>query len=263
MKVVIFDKALAERGFKDSISGFMRAMDVSPKTMVVISDDPLEQFFRHLKEKKTDPMALCNLFQNNIGHSPQIAEARVWQVFRSIHSYTRDTPIPIVGKGTVTALTFEGSAVIRSGKMVGRIDPDETFMVNAFNGRSSNGYIEVMERATVRVVSNRVSHRSSIVDERPYLRTRLRLNITVLETRGDPTPEQIRRDLNDQLKRRFGGLIRGAQSRGADIIGSGQWFRSKLPRERLEHWREKDFPNLHIDFETETFIQNTGKLKAS
>ncbi|WP_309118560.1 Ger(x)C family spore germination C-terminal domain-containing protein [Paenibacillus sp.] len=170
--------------------------------------------------------------------------------------------MPIVRIGTDTAIRFDGSAIIKNGKMVGRIVPEETFMVNAFNGRSTNGYIEVMDHATVHVVGNPVSHRSSLVGGRPFLISRLRMKVTVLETRGDPSPDLIRRELDRQLTEKFGRMFRTAQAHRADILSSGQWFRNKFPRERLEHWRSKDFPNLGIDFDTDAIIQNTGKLKA-
>src|SRR5690606_5495686 len=48
VKVIVIDKMTAEDGVKDIISGFMRARVVSPKALVAISDENIEDFFNHI-----------------------------------------------------------------------------------------------------------------------------------------------------------------------------------------------------------------------
>ncbi|WP_221567857.1 Ger(x)C family spore germination protein [Alkalihalobacillus sp. TS-13] len=262
VKVIVIDKELAKKGVKDLISGFMRAREVSPKALIVVSDEEIEPFFTHLK-KTTDPQGttLFDFFDKDAGWNPQIALTRVWQVYRSIHSYTRDVAVPIIKSGDSTGVEHLGSAVIKNGKMVERIETDETLLVNAFYEESTYGKVEVMDEATVMIVNNTMKHNSEIIDQIPYLNSQLHLKVVLLETKGNPTEKEIRASLEKLLTNRFNEMFTKIQESEADILGVGQYFRTKIQREKLKNWRSKQYPNLKMDFQVHVVIQNEGQLK--
>ncbi len=261
VKVIVIEKELAKEGGKDLISGFMRAREVSPKALVVVSDEEIESFFSNLNNT-TDPQGttLFDFFDKDAGWSPQIALTRVWEVYRSIHSFTRDVALPIIKSGDSTVIDHLGSAVIKNGRMVERIDEEETLLINAFHEESTHGKVEVMEEATVLIVGNTMDHKSRYIDQVPYLNSQLHLKVVLLETRGNPTDKEIRTSLETQLTNRFNEMFTKLQESKADVLGLGQYFR-EIPREELKKWRSEHYPKLKMEFEVHVVIRNEGQLK--
>ncbi|WP_274653017.1 Ger(x)C family spore germination protein [Paenibacillus humicola] len=262
LKVVVFERGIAERGLGDSVSSFMRSRFIPPKTIVAVTDENLEHLFDHLKSTSTTSgLEIYNYFGKNAGWSPQVAQTRVWQIFRSLGSYTHDVVIPIIKTGRTTTLDSTGSAVIKNGKMVGRINSDETLLYNAFNGISTQGKIEVMNHASVMIVSESLRHHTSFEGKQAVLNSRLTLKVTILETKGAPDAVVINRELNELLTARFNRMFRKIQSEKADILGLGQFFRTRIPRDRLKDWRTDYYPGMQLNLKVNTIIQDDGLLK--
>lgn len=262
LKVIVIDKRYAKIGLKESISSFMRSREISAKTIVVVCDEDLDTFFNNLNSySQNKETTLYNYFQKNAGWNPQTTDTRVWQIFRSINSYTHDFVAPLIKSGDTTAIEILGSAVFKNGKMVNQIDPDETLLLNAFNNTTAQGKIEVMNHATVQIISNSISHKSSVKDGVPYLNSKMKLKVTILDTKGNPSPGQIKDELQTLVQRRSEELFRKIQKDKADIMGIGQFFRTKLSREQLSQWREEYYPRLQVKITVQTDIQDTGNLR--
>lgn len=263
LKIVIVDKNFASKGMEDIISAFNRSRDISSKTLLAICDEELDQFFSKMQEKSEHSGSIVyDFFEKNAGWNPQLADTRIWQMFRSIHSYTHDVIVPIIRSGRSTSIECVGSAIIKNGRMTGRIGPDETLVANAFYGKSAFGKVEVMNSATVQIISNRLTHRSWMKDGRPYLRSHLRLKVTILDSRGHPTEEQINGKLEELLTTRLNQMFKQTQKEQADILALGQHFRNHLTREQLQDWRTTYYPDLDFKLSVTTVIENRGNLKS-
>lgn len=263
IKVIVIDKKLAQQGMKDIISSLMRSGEISPKAYIAIcEDDDISKFFSR-ESATTVPRGsfIYDFFEKNAGWNPQIARAPIWQIYRSIYSYTNDIAIPVVKSGQSMPCEYAGSAIVKNGKMVGQIDSDETLVYNAFNKESTQGKIEVMNHASILIVSNTIRHSSKLIDNKPYLHSKVKLKVVILETRGDPSQALIKQELEKLITTRFQRLVTKTQKNEADIFGIGQRFRTKIPRKELEHWRTAYYPQLQVDLQLQTDIQNDGFLK--
>lgn len=262
LKIILFERSFAEEGVNDSVASFMRGRDISPKAMAVICNEPLERFFDRLtKYENRGGLMLYHYFGENAGWNPQLAQTRIWEMFRSMHSYTNDVVVPVIQSGSTTAIASAGSALIKRGRMVELISPDDMLLINVFMGRGAQGKIEVMDHVDVLIVGNRIRHAASMSGNVPVLKSRLRLKVSVLETKGDLTRATIEKELDALMTKRFDRLLEKMKRNEADILGLGQLFRAVLPRERLADWRTEYLPRLKGDFQTEVILQNTGNLK--
>ncbi|RJE86956.1 Ger(x)C family spore germination protein [Paenibacillus sp. 1011MAR3C5] len=262
LKVILIEQGYAEEGINDAVSAFMRTNVISPRTMAVICDEPIEHFFSKIKRySQNNGTILEDFFQFNAGWSPQVAQSRMWELFRSIHSYTHDEAIPIIKSGSGTVIETRGSGIIRNGKMVGRLSANETLLANIFNGLDVKGKIEVMNSATVQIVGNRIRNKSSMEDGIPVLRSSIHLKVTLLEMKGNPTKEQIKEQLQANLEERLNSVLRKMKADQADILGLGQLFRNKLTRDQLQAWRTDYLPHLKTDITFEVSIESEGDLK--
>jgi spore germination protein KC len=262
VKIIVIDKKTAEDGVKDIISGFMRSREVSPKALIAICDEDIENFFTNIKKTMTpDGTSLFENFDKGAGWNPQIALTRIWEVYRSVHSYTHDVAIPIIISGKSTNIEHIGSAIIKNGKMVERINNDETLLFNAFKGESTHGQIEVMTNASVLIIGNSMNIKSKMKGKQPFMEGKVNLKVVILETRGDPTRNFIKKELNAHLSKRFSHMFEKIQKSEADILALGQYFRTYIPRSELKSWRNVYYPNLKMDIQFQIDIQNEGYLK--
>jgi Ger(x)C family germination protein len=265
LKLILFEDDFAKEGLGDAIHSFIRSHDISSKVMVAICDEPIEVFFDNInKFNKNNGTALLSFFEKDAGWNPQVANTRIWEIYRSMLSYTHDIAMPIIRSGIGTVIESNGSAIIRNGRMAGTITQGETLLVSAFSGTSTKGKIEVMENVTVEIICSASFHdhdlrRGGI----PYLKSMIRLKVTLLETKGAPTSQQIKEEVDKLLKKRYDSIMRKMKAAGADIMAAGQYFRNDLSRDQLEHWREDYLPLLEYDVEIDTVIQNTGLLRGS
>jgi hypothetical protein len=118
-----------------------------------------------------------------------------------------------------------------------------------------------MDHASVLIVSNTMRNESKLMDNRPYLISKINLKVSLLETKGDPSNELIKKELDALLSERFNRMFTKIQTKEADILGLGQFFRNKMPRDQLRHWRSEYLPNLKMDLQIHIVIQNEGNLK--
>ncbi len=261
-KVIVVDRKLAEEGMKDLISGFMRSRDVPSKALLAISQNDIENFFSALENQEhAEETVLLDFFEKNAGWNPQIPLTRVWQVYHSIHSYTKDVSIAMISKDNDSICEFVGGAVIKNGKMVDVLDTNETLLYNAFNDESNQGKIEVLDEGSVMILGNRMNHESKMVNGRPYFHSTLQLNVMVLETREEASSEEIKKSLTALLQERYEIMFSKIQSREADILGIGQFFRKEISRKELKGWRSKYYPELVFKQDIKINIQNEGNLK--
>lgn len=265
LKVILIDKKLAAQGLEDVFSYFMRVRDISPKALVVLSDENPRDFFANaVNKEKSEGNNMNDFFEKYAGWNPQIALTRVWEVYRSIHSYTRDVVLPIVKHGRTTAIEHLGSAIIKNGKMVGQISSDDTLLFNMFKGESGQGKIEVMDHASVLITNTSLKLRSRMSSgEEPKSSARLTLKVSLMEVRGGASKELIKQELRNMVERRFRRIFTQAQSSKADIFAIGQTYRTKIPRPRMKDWRETYYPRLRLDFDVRVIIQNEGYLRTS
>lgn len=262
VKIIVVDRELAEKGVNDLISGFIRSRDISSKALFAVVDQDLSAFFDAMKsDPKAEGTILLDFFEKSAGWDPQIALTRIWEVYRSIYSYTNDVAVPMMRLGQTTLVEQAGSAIIKNGKMVGDISAHETLLYNAFNGQSTQGKIEVMDDASVLILSDRMKFHSKLVEDKPVFSTILKLKVSILETKNNPSEKQIKKELEKILAERYKNLFEKLQSHESDILGVGQYFRRYISRDQLKDWRSVYFPEMGVDFDIKIDIQNTGNLK--
>lgn len=137
--------------------------------MFVICDEPLDRFFKQINNPSNgDGNEIYDFFQK-LGWNPEIAYTPVWKVFRSIHSYTRDVVLPVIQSGETTAIQSTGSGILENGRMVGRLNNEQTLLYNVFNGISLDGKIEVTGKATVQIVNSHIRNQHKLDNKNLYL----------------------------------------------------------------------------------------------
>ncbi|MFF2876543.1 Ger(x)C family spore germination C-terminal domain-containing protein [Gottfriedia sp. NPDC057991] len=157
-------------------------------------------------------------------------------------------------------MELNGSAVMKNGKMIDRISPDETLLFNAFNDESTTGKVEITDDGSVLILTNTMKHDSMFKKNKPYLKSKINLKVSILEIKDNVSTDSIRKDMEKILTKRFNKMFTKLQKDESDILGVGQFFRNKLSRNELNELRTKYYPNLTLDFNVHVVVQNGGNL---
>lgn len=263
LRIILFERKLAEEeGLKEPIITFMRIRDISSKTLIAICDEDMDGFFSKLNKNTENGYNLYDFFEKYAGWTPEIALTRLWHVYRGLNSYTQNVVIPIVKSGKNLPLKYTGSVALKGGKIVSKMNPNETLLFNAFQGNSVQGRIEVMKHATIMIVGNTSHHKVEVKDHIPYMSSHLHLKVVIQETKGKVSRTLIRKELEKILHNRFEEMLKRFQKKETDVFGLGQYYRNKIPYEELKDWRERYYPPLKMDFTTHIIIQNEGSIKS-
>ncbi|MBN3555780.1 Ger(x)C family spore germination protein [Fictibacillus nanhaiensis] len=264
LRLIVLDKEYANSGTEELIEAIMRTREISPKAMVAVcSNDSLEDFFSGVNEKvQTSNISMLDFFDKTAGWTPQIVTANTWEMYRGIHSPTQDVTLPVIDKGKDTTLVYKGSAIFHKGAMKGKITGDDSFLINAYKGNETYGKIEVLNKASVMVVSNRIQNYAEIKGDLPFLTIKMNLNVVVLETVGNPSVNDVKKQLDDLITTRFQNVIQKSQSEQSDTFGFGQHFRSLLPPNQLTTWKTDYYPRLKVKVDVKVDIRNKGNLKS-
>ncbi|WP_286908294.1 Ger(x)C family spore germination protein [Clostridium sp. UBA1652] len=262
IKVIVIDEELANSGINNIVTTFMRSREISAKSMVIMIKEDMEDFMNKTNAKENEEeILLLNYFGQTKGWNPHIAFTRLWEIYQSLHSNTKDVAIPIVSSGKTTILQQMGSAILKSGKKVGEITTDDTLLYNIFKGLGPKGNIEVMDHASAMIIGAKVKNKAKMNNNLPFFESTVKLKVMILETKGKTTEQQIKNEMEELLTDRYKKMMEQIMKDESDILGLGQYYQGKLSESDLTKWREIYYPNMRYDFHFNIDIQNVGHIK--
>ncbi|TVY05592.1 Ger(x)C family spore germination protein [Paenibacillus cremeus] len=219
------------------------------KALVAFTDEDIEKMMSNIEKVIGVHATSIQDFFYKGGWAPEVSSTRIWELYQSLYSYTKDINIPIVVSGQDTVLRFEGSAILKKEKMVGRINPKENLLVNLFHHRNATGEIESLGSAGMIVKNSSLHIKSSMEKDGPLVSCSLKLKIKVMERKKGVTDKQIQEELEKQIEKQFNKILEQAQKNKSDIFGLGQHFRNQIPYQELKNWREDYYPKLKVNFQ--------------
>jgi Ger(x)C family germination protein len=260
VQLVIIQKLLANnpKELRELIMFLMTSKEIPPMTQVAFTNEPIEKLLTNLSDKLgNDATPLFEYFNKGAGRPLGVTNSRIWEVYKSLSSYTEDISIPVIGSGEDTALNYKGAEVLKKGKITQMINPDENQLISLFHNNNANGEIESVGFASVMIKSSKIESKSFMKNENPIVNTNLKLKIDILERKAGITDEQIKHKLKKLIEGRFHHIFKQAQKNNTDIFGFGQYFRSQIPYNDLENWREKYYPELKVNFQVQVIWSNS------
>jgi spore germination protein KC len=238
------------------VSFLMTSEEIPTNAQLAFTDVPIEKLLSNINDKLgVDSTSLYDFFNKGAGWAPEILSTRIWEVYRSLHSYTEDITIPVVDSGKDTVLNYKGAAVLKMGELTQRIDPNETQLIKLFQNKNAKGKIENVGFASVMVTKSAIENKTFMENNKPLVSTDVKLKIHVLEREAGITNYRIEKELEKLIEERFINMFEKAQENKTDIFGFGQYFRNQIPYEDLKNWKEKYYPDLKVDFQVHTSME--------
>lgn len=262
LKLILISENVARESIKEVTDFAMRTRELEPKAFVAITVGDIGQLIRSdEKSGENEGTSFYNFFNKKAGWTPNVSLVYLWEAFRTVYADTEDMALPLISKGKETMLEFKGSAIMHRDKMVGTLTNDETLIYNLFQGRYTGGTVEVMGHASVYILKATVHNYSYWQGETPKVDSKLKLIVTLLESKEPQSNKMIQKELEVLVKERFEKLFHKLQQQKSDILGIGQYFRNKISLNQMERWKEELYPNVQVDLHVEAIIRNSGNLK--
>ncbi|OOE12528.1 Ger(x)C family spore germination protein [Fictibacillus arsenicus] len=258
LRLIVIQNNLANnhQELKKFIKFLMVSEDIPSRALVTITDDNVEDVLSNINEKLgVHASSIFDFFNKGAGWAPEIFSIPIWKVYRSLYSYTKDIAVPVVRSGKETVLTFQGAAILKHGKIMGTIGPDESQLVNVFRNNNEKGRIESLGFASIIVTNSSLQNKTSMKNNSPVVSSNLRLKIYILERKEGIKNKRIIKELEKLTEKRFYRLLKRTQGSHIDIFGFGQQFHQQISYHELKDWRNEYYPKLKVKFKVDADLE--------
>ncbi len=258
VRLVIIQSDLSDNKeeLKKLVTFLMTSREFPTNAQLAFTDVSIEELLSNINDKLgVDSTSLYDFFNKGAGWAPEILSTRIWEVYRSMFSYTEDITIPIVDPGKDTVINYKGAVALKLGELTQRIDPNETQLIKLFQNKNAKGKIENVGFASVMITSSDIENKTLMESNKPVVSIDVKLKIHVLEREAGISNELIKKDLEKLIEERFNKMFEKAQENKTDIFGFGQYFRNQIPYDDLKNWREEYYPDLKVDFQVHTSME--------
>lgn len=232
------------------IKFLMKSKELPTISLLAITDENIEKLFSNINDKlDAHATSIIDYFYKGEDWAPEISTTSIWEVYRSLFSYTNDIAVPVVNSGKDTLLSFEGSVVLKNGRIMEQITTSENQLVNSLKKKHGKGRVESLGYASIMIKESSLQIKPSMKTGALMVSSNLTLKIDILEKKEGITNDQIQSELEKLIEKRFYGLFEQAQKNKTDIFGFGQYFRNQITYDELKNWREEYYPNLKVSFQ--------------
>lgn len=252
VRLIIIQNNLAnnQQELTDLIKFLMVSEEIPSRALLAITDDNVENVLSNINEKLgVNASSIYEYFNKGASWAPEISSTPIWEVYRSLFSYTKDIAVPVVRSGKDTVLFFEGSDVMKKGKITERIRPNENQLINVFQTNNAKGKIESLGFASIMVTNSSIKNKTSMKNNKPLVSSDLNLKIDILERKEGITNNRIKKELEKLIEKRFYYILKQTQESHTDIFGFGQQFHQLIPYHELKDWRNEYYPKLKVSFQ--------------
>ncbi|SFE60695.1 germination protein, Ger(x)C family [Paenibacillus catalpae] len=251
LQLIVIDSHLAANHpeWIKIIKYFMISKEIPSIALVAITDDNIEKMFSNISKLGFTGTAVYDFFNKGTGWAPEVSYTRIWEVYQSLFSYTNDIAVPVVNSAKDTILNFEGSAVLKNGKITERINPSENHLVRLFQNHTTIRNTENLGFSTIVVTDSSLKVKPSMKNNEPRVASDLSLKISILEKEEGVSNNRIKEVLEKRIEQRFNDIFKQAQKNKTDIFGFGQHFRTRISFDELKNWREVYYPKLIVNFQ--------------
>jgi spore germination protein KC len=251
IQLIVIQKNLANnhRELRSLIKFLMGSEEIPSRALVTITDDNVDNVLSNINDKLgVNASAIYDYFNKGAGWAPELLSTPIWEVYQSPFLSTKDIAVPAVRAGKDTVLVFEGSEILSKGKMVGRINPEESQLINMFQKENVKGKIVSLGFANVMVTNSSIQNETSMKNNKPFVSSDLKFKISILEKKEGITKKQIMKEIEMLTEKRFYHLLKRTQRSHTDIFGFGQQFQHLIPYNELKEWRNEYYPKLKVNF---------------
>lgn len=283
IQLLIIDQWLAQDGLEDVLDFFQRVHEIDKRELVLISKgiSPKELFNIETSHSDISSIEIIDTIKNT-NRLASIRRVTLYDViFKTVakgNSVIGRVELPKIKENLkIKDLNFTGSAVLKEDKLIGWLNPSETYSFLITDNKFKNPIITVPnpsfidDNLTIELINCVTKKGVYFNNEKPVLCIKVNLLGKVVEQhgKGDFTSvEQIRAleaEVSQEVKKIISEVLTKAQKDyKTDIFGFGDIIHKK----HLAYWRDvKDnwsdvFSDLPIEIDVQYKNRDIGFIKA-
>ncbi|MBM7568164.1 Ger(x)C family spore germination protein [Paenibacillus sacheonensis] len=267
ISVVLFEKAMAQKGLADELDVFLRDALSSRKLFVAVVDGKAKNLLHaDFSSDVEKGMYLFDLLQSNVrtGFVPRqnLNDFEYAYLGKGMDPFL---PILALRNGHVV---ISGLALFKDDRYVSSLNEQQMRMVKLLRERTKHGTLEARldngTYAAVRNVGSNVKYRVSRDQNRPKVAIALRFKGEVMDTQGfqltRDEKQRIKEALEKELAATGTALIQQFKNEGIDPLGLGDIVRSKTRNWNEAAWK-KQYPAVNVSLKVHVDILDSGIRK--
>jgi spore germination protein KC len=283
IQLVVIGEKLAESGIEDVLDFFQRIHEIDKRELILVSKgiSPKELFDVEAVQSDISSIEIIDTVKNTF----RLGSIRKQNLYDVILK-TAAGENPVVGmvevferKGSfkMTDLIFNGAAVFKRDKLIGWLNPKETYGYLIIDNKFENPILTISnpispkKNVTIEITDASTEKSVYLKDEKPVLRLKVKLEGKMVEQhgKGDLTSTEnikaLETEVSEQLKKIIHTVIKTGQNNfQTDIFG----FDDIVHKKHLIYWREVKnnwddvFSKSLVEIEVKYKNKDMGFIKA-
>ncbi|MEH7176908.1 Ger(x)C family spore germination protein [Neobacillus vireti] len=267
LEVVLFSKTLSEKvGILPLVDAFQRDPAVGAGLYLAVVDGETKKLLAGDYGIRGNADYISKLLEHNVKNE-DLPKTNL-QLFLADFYQEGKTPflpqIKHIGKGK---MAINGISLLRSGKMVDLIKPDEMFSFKLLVDKYSEGMHRVkIDNGEAAIRSIHSSHNYELTKRNPTeITVHLKVEGVINEFTGQELTPKLMHKLQEQfekdIRKECIAMINRFKEKEIDPIGFGHFVKTQTRNFDFNNWRENQYKDLVVKIKPEVKISESGVIE--
>ncbi len=276
-QAVFFGKELAEEGLQEYLDFFLRAHEMRPTAMILITEVPIQDVMNAKPETENFPGINLTKLMKTYGFTSYYYKMNMKNFSSCLMCDSMSPVAPLISISTENGsrdINISGMAVFRKDKMVGSLSFEETRGLLWVLGEVKSGVIVIPSPEKKGLVSFEIIEAKSKVkpeigNGKITFHIKIKVDVSLSEQMTDEilaTEQKFKKmqnDIADAIRKEIMTTYEKSKKLNADIFGFGELLHKKQNGKWKiikNNW-EEIYQDLELDIDVEALIRKTDLLK--
>lgn len=260
VKLIIISPRVAEDDLLNTMTVFLRQPTVSFQTLIMCSENSAAEMVQFEAPFDIQPGLMIGKQQISSLKRIRSFPIRLWELIARIDNGVTDPYLPVIKLDQENkSYILEGVKVFHHDKIVGTLNPDESYLFGILTHKVEEGYKEITIKKS-RIGFTKVEYKPKIRIIKRQNQDRIQVEIKVAGTllqipRAFPsraeTYKLFQTEMEKQLRRQILSFIKKLQSLNTDPVG----FRQVMEVAGIMNWNEA-YPKFPVDVKVHFKFRN-------
>ena len=260
VKIIIISPQMAGADLIDNLTILLRQPMVSFQTLVLCADNRADEIVRLEAPFDIQPGLMLGKQQLSALKMARSFPIRLWDFVARVDNGITDPFLPIIKVDSENkSYLLEGIKVFHLDKLVGTLDPEESYLFGMLMNKIEEGYKEIDVNNKM-IGLGKVEYKTKIGIRKHQQQNRMQIEVNARGTllqipKGFPnrveTYQLVKQEMEKQLKREVLSVVKRFQRLDTDPVG----FRKHMEIAGIKNWSEA-YPSIPVDVEVHFAFRN-------
>lgn len=275
-QVVVFGQDIASEGLQKYIDFFLRAHEMRPTTLILVSESTAEEILHTKPEKEKLPAINIAKLIKSYGFTSQYQKVNLQDFSSRLMSKTTSPIAPLVkitSDNKNRNIYASGMAVFKNAKMAGKLNPLESRGLLWVTGKVKSGVIVIntpdkQGKATLEILKAKSKVTPEIEDGKIRMHIDIKEDASLAEQTSPENLatlsafEKMQKSQSDVIRQEVMAAFKKSQELNADFFGFGDLVRKKYRNEwkQLEGKWSEIYPSIELLVNVKTKIRKNDLI---